>query len=98
MARKMTNLALSTKQETKRIKKKNRREWLMKLSELTKPELEKIKENANFTDEELRIFKLLSQDKSITDIAVRMSASSRTINRKISKIKQKISKLEVLND
>ena len=70
----------------------------MKLSELTKPELEKKKENANFTDEELRIFKLLSQDKSITDIAVRMSASSRTINRKISKIKQKISKLEVLND
>ena len=70
----------------------------MKLSELTKPELEKIKENANFTDEELRIFKLLSQDKSITDIAVRMSTSSRTINRKISKIKQKISKLEVLND
>ena len=70
----------------------------MKLSELTKPELEKIKENANVTDEELRIFKLLSQDKSITDIAVRMSASSRTINRKISKIKQKISKLEVLND
>nr|DAH78413.1 MAG TPA: ECF sigma factor [Caudoviricetes sp.] len=70
----------------------------MKLSELTKPELEEIKENANFTDEELRIFKLLSQDKSITDIAVRMSASSRTINRKISKIKQKISKLEVLND
>lgn len=70
----------------------------MKLSELTKPELEKIKENANFTDEELRIFKLLSQDKSITDIVVRMSASSRTINRKISKIKQKISKLEVLND
>ena len=70
----------------------------MKLSELTKPELEKIKENANFTDEELRIFKLLSQDKSITDIAVRMSASIRTINRKISKIKQKISKLEVLND
>ena len=68
----------------------------MKLSELTKPELEKIKENANFTDEELRIFKLLSQDKSITDIAVRMSASNRTINRKISKIKQKISKLEVL--
>lgn len=70
----------------------------MKFSELTKPELEKIKENANFTDEELRIFKLLSQDKSITDIAVRMSASNRTINRKISKIKQKISKLEVLND
>lgn len=30
----------------------------MKISELTKPELEKIIENANFTDEEERIFKL----------------------------------------
>ena len=70
----------------------------MKFTKFIKPELEEIKENANFTDEELRIFKLLSQDKSITDIAVRMSASNRTINRKISKIKQKISKLEVLND
>lgn len=28
----------------------------MKFSELTKPELEKILENANFTEEELRIF------------------------------------------
>lgn len=62
----------------------------MKLSELTKPELEKIKENANFTDEELRIFKLLSQDKSITDIAVRMSASNRTINRKSVKSSKKL--------
>ena len=30
----------------------------MKFSELTKPELEKILENANFTEEEGRIFKL----------------------------------------
>lgn len=36
----------------------------MKLSELTKPELEKIKENANFTDEELRIFKLCRRIKA----------------------------------
>lgn len=33
----------------------------MKISELTKPELEKIIENANFTDEEERIFKLLQK-------------------------------------
>lgn len=66
----------------------------MKFSELTKPELERIIKNANFTEEELRIFKLLSQDRSITEIAMRLSVCDRTVNRKIIKIKKKISKLE----
>nr|UWG76883.1 MAG: adhesin biosynthesis transcription regulatory protein [Bacteriophage sp.] len=66
----------------------------MKFSELTKPELERIIENANFTEEELRIFKLLSQGRSITEIAMRLSVCDRTVNRKINKIKSKISKLE----
>lgn len=70
----------------------------MKFSELTKPELDEIIENANFTEEELRIFKLLSQERSITEIAMRLSVCNRTVNRKISKIKKKISKLEVYND
>lgn len=66
----------------------------MKFSELTKPELERIIENANFTEEELRIFKLLSHGRSITEIAMRLSVCDRTVNRKINKIKSKISKLE----
>lgn len=66
----------------------------MKFSELTKPELEHIIENANFTEEELRIFKLLSQGRNITEIAMRLSVCDRTVNRKINKIKSKISKLE----
>jgi DNA-binding NarL/FixJ family response regulator len=70
----------------------------MKFSELTKPELERIIENANFTEEELRIFKLLSQGRSITEIAMRLSVCDRTVNRKIIKIKKKISKLEGYND
>lgn len=70
----------------------------MKFSELTKPELEHIIENANFTEEELRIFKLLSQGRSITEIAMRLSVCDRTVNRKIIKIKKKISKLEGHND
>lgn len=70
----------------------------MKFSELTKPELDEIIENANFTEEELRIFKLLSQDRSITEIATRLSVCDRTVNRKIIKIKKKISKLEGYND
>ena len=70
----------------------------MKFCELTKPELEEIIKNANFTDDELRIFKLLSQGKTITDVAIKVCACDRTVNRKISKIKMKISKLEALND
>ena len=69
----------------------------MKLSELTKPELEKILKNANFTEEE-RIFNLLSQGRSITEIAMRLSVCDRTVNRKINKIKKKISKLEEYDD
>lgn len=70
----------------------------MKFSDFTKPELEKIIENANFTEEEVRIFKLLSQGRSITEIAMRLSVCDRTVNRKINKIKKKISKLEGYND
>lgn len=70
----------------------------MKFSELTKPELDEIIKNANFTEEELRIFKLLSQGRSITEIAMQLSVCDRTVNRKINKIKKKISKLEVIND
>ena len=70
----------------------------MKLSELTKPELEKILKNANFTEEELRIFNLLSQGRSITEIAMQLSVCDRTVNRKINKIKKKISKLEEYDD
>nr|UVM91656.1 MAG: hypothetical protein [Bacteriophage sp.] len=70
------------------------RKRLMKISELTKPELEKIIENANFTDEEERIFKLLSKGNTITQIAIRVSLCERTVNRKVIKIKQKIKRLE----
>ena len=66
----------------------------MKFSKLIKPELEKIIENANFTDEEEQIFKMLSEGKTITEIAIKVSVCERTINRKISKIKEKVSRLE----
>ena len=52
----------------------------------------------NFTEEELRIFNLLSQGRSITEIAMRLSVCDRTVNRKINKIKKKISKLEEYDD
>ena len=69
----------------------------MKFSELTKPELDIILENANFTEEEEDIFKLLSRGKSIIEIAEHIMICERTVNRKVIKIKKKIGKLEGLN-
>lgn len=69
----------------------------MKFSELTKPELDIILENANFTEEEEEIFKLLSRGKSIIEIAEHIMICERTVNRKVIKIKNKIGKLEGLN-
>ncbi len=66
----------------------------MKLSKLTKPELDEIINNANFTEEEIEVFKLLARGKTITEIAQQISACNRTVNRRISKIMSKISRLE----
>ena len=80
---------------TVQAKPKNRRDRSMKFSKLTRPELEEILKNANFTEEEAEIFNLLSQGKSITEIALHMSSCNRTINRKIKNIKVKIERLKL---
>lgn len=66
----------------------------MKLSKLTKPELDGIINNANFTEEEIEVFKLLARGKTITEIAQQVSVCNRTVNRRIERIKSKISRLE----
>ena len=63
------------------------------LSSLTKPELELIVKNANFTDDEQKIFELLAKDKSITQIATSLCVCERTINRRIKNVESKISKV-----
>ena len=62
----------------------------MKFSELTKPELDEIIENANFTDEELRIFKLLVGNMSLEQISQRLMLSKATVSRRVKDIKIKI--------
>ena len=62
----------------------------------TKPELEYIKENANFTIEELTIFEMLTGKygrETIVYIANKMNLSTATVSRRIKKIKNKIKKL-----
>lgn len=66
----------------------------MKFSELTKPELDKITENANFTEEEQEIFKLLVVDKSLEEIAQRLLLSKATISRRVKNIKSKVERSE----
>lgn len=66
----------------------------MKLSKLTKPELERISNNANFTEEEFEVFKLLTKGKTITEIAQQISVCNRTVNRRVNKIMSKINRLE----
>ena len=69
-------------------------ERLMKFSELTKPELDKITENANFTEEEQEIFKLLMANKSLEEIAQRLLLSKATISRRVKNIKNKAERSE----
>ena len=66
----------------------------MKFSELTKPELDEIIENANFTEEELRIFKLLVGNMSLEQISQRLMLSKATISRRIKDIKIKIERTD----
>ena len=64
--------------------------------DFTKPELEYIKENANFTIEEEQIFKMLTSKygrASIVNISLTMNMSESTVKRRIKQIKHKIIKI-----
>ena len=67
----------------------------MKL-DFTKPELDYILENANFTIEEEQIFKMLTSKygrASIVNISLTMNMSESTVKRRIKQIKNKILRL-----
>lgn len=62
----------------------------MKLSKLTKPELDEIFRNANFTEEEEQVFWDLSKGISQKEISFRHSISITTVERRVRGIKEKI--------
>lgn len=70
----------------------------MKLSKLTKPELEKILKDANFTEDEEKVFKQMSKGETIQSIAFSIGASDRTVNRRIADVREKIKRLERENN
>lgn len=60
------------------------------LSMLTTPKLEQTKVYLNLSDEEERVFDLLSKRKSIGEIALRLNVSTRTVDRVVFRIKEKL--------
>lgn len=83
---------MATPKEQKKLEEEKNKVML----DFTKPELEYIKENANFTIEELTIFEMLTGKygrETIVYIADKMNLSTATVSRRIKKIKNKIKKL-----
>ena len=64
------------------------------LSSLTKPEVEEIKTNCNFTDDELKVFNGLVKGNTVSKIAMDCCMSERTVERKLEKINSKIISLK----
>lgn len=65
----------------------------MRFSKLTKLELDYFLENANFTEEEEKIFRMLSKGKSRSQVGLEISVSDSTIDRRIRDIKCKIARV-----
>lgn len=81
---------------TVQAKPKNRRDRSMKFSKLTRPELEEILKNANFTDEEAEVFELLVADKSLEEVSQRLLISKTTTSRRVADIKEKIERSQAM--
>lgn len=64
------------------------------LSSLTKPEVEEIKTNCNFTDDELKVFNGLVKGNTVSKISLDCCMSERTVERKFEKINSKIMNLK----
>ena len=63
------------------------------LSSLTKPELELLENECNFSDEEGIIFSYLAKGKYIREIALKTCLSEKTVERRIERIKFKVCKV-----
>ena len=76
--------------------KKLEEEKEVKRFDFVKPELDYILENANFTVEQEKIFKMLTSKygrASIVNISLTMNMSESTVKRRIKQIKHKIIKI-----
>lgn len=66
----------------------------MRLSELTKPEIDSIVGNANFTEEEYQVFQYLCKGITLDEMVFKLKLSKATISRIVFKIKTKIERID----
>lgn len=66
---------------------------MLKILDFTKPELEYIKENANFTSQEAELFQLRNGEHSLEECAELMNVSVATVYRISNRMKKKILKI-----
>lgn len=66
----------------------------MKLSELTKPEIDAIVGNANFTEEEYQVFQYLCKGTTLDEMVFKLKLSKATISRIVFKVKMKIERID----
>lgn len=62
----------------------------MKIYDFTEPELRILRNECNFTDDELQVFNLKAKDKSIVYIAMHMNISEAQVSKLTARIKKKI--------
>lgn len=62
----------------------------MKLTEFTRPEVEYLRQECNFTDEERAVFDMRISARSIVEIGLTLHMSESTVYRKLNCIKRKI--------
>ncbi len=65
----------------------------MKICDFTKPELDCIREQSNFTNEELALFNMRANNIPLEECAERMNISASTVYRLSKKVKIKVEKL-----
>lgn len=68
------------------------------LTSLTKPELERLTQECNFSDDEQEVFDMLSRNKSTLEISFKLGLSKRTTDRRIENIKRKVDKINGKNN
>ena len=65
----------------------------MKLTEFTRPEVEYLRQECNFTDEERAVFDLRVAARSVVEISMSLHLSEATVYRRLKNIKRKIVKV-----
>ena len=69
----------------------------MKICDFTKPELDKLREKSNFTNDEMTLFNMRANNIPLEECAERMNLSVSAIKQKSQKINNKIERVLLMN-